>query len=225
MDARGVPTRLYIDNAKMYRSPQLARIAASLGTLIIHSRPYQPEGRGKIERCFRTVREQFLANLDPKRRLSLEELNERLHAWIEGVYHRTEHSALGTTPLLRWQRDIEHVRPLPPGTDLRRLFFHRLDRLVRRDSTFLLHSRLYEAPAHLAGHTVEVRFDPGDGGAVEVWFEGKLQAAARPLDAVVNGRLPSAQPLAAPTPEPTGINFVELVHENKQEDDQEDVPW
>src|SRR5919198_3515074 len=45
MAARGVPTRLYIDNAKMYRSPQLARIAASLGTLIIHSRPYQPEGR------------------------------------------------------------------------------------------------------------------------------------------------------------------------------------
>ena len=69
-----------MDNAKMYRSPQLARIAASLGTLIVHSRPYQPEGRGKIERCFRTVREQFLANLDPKRLLSLDGLNERLHA-------------------------------------------------------------------------------------------------------------------------------------------------
>jgi putative transposase len=99
---RGVPARLYIDNARMYRSPQLARIAAALGTLIIHSRPYQPEGRGKIERCFRTVREQFLANLDPKHSLSLEELNDRLWAWIESVYHRSEHSALGTTPLLRW---------------------------------------------------------------------------------------------------------------------------
>ena len=67
---RSAPSRLYIDNAKVYRSPQLARIAASLGTLVIHSRPYQPEGRGKIERCFRTVREQFLANLAPKRPLS-----------------------------------------------------------------------------------------------------------------------------------------------------------
>lgn len=224
MAARGVPTRLYIDNAKMYRSPQLARIAASLGTLIIHSRPYQPEGRGKIERCFRTVREQFLANLDPKRLLSLDDLNERLHAWIEGVYHRCEHSTLGTTPLLRWQKDIEHVRQLPPGCDLHRLFFHRLDRLVRRDSTFLLRSRLYEAPSHLAGHTVEVRFDPVEGGAVEVWFEGKLQAAARPLDAVVNGQLSSAKPAAIAAPEPTGINFVELLHEKKQ-DDEEDVPW
>jgi transposase InsO family protein len=215
--ARGVPIRLYIDNAKMYRSPQLARIAASLGILIIHSRPYQPEGRGKIERYFRTVREQFLANLDPKQSLSLEALNDRLQVWIESVYHRSEHSALGSTPLARWQRDIEHIRQLAPATDLRRLFFHRLDRVVRRDSTFLLESRLYEAPPHLAGHTVEVRFDPADAAEVEIWFEGKLQAAARPVNAVVNGRLPSLKPEAAPAPEATGINFVELLKTRNDE--------
>jgi transposase InsO family protein len=227
MAARGVPIRLYIDNAKMYRSPQLARIAASLGTLIIHSRPYQPEGRGKIERCFRTVREQFLANLDPKRRLSLDELNERLQAWIDNVYHRSPHSTLGTTPLLRWQHDIEQVRQLPPAADLRRLFFHRLDRLVRRDSTFLLRNRFYEAPSHLAGHTVEVRFDPLDAAEVEVWWQGKFQATARLLDPVVNGRLPSAKPDVTPTPASTGINFVELVHQKKDEDqdDEDSVPW
>jgi putative transposase len=230
MAARGLPTRLYIDNAKMYRSPQLQRIAASLGTLIIHSRPYQPEGRGKIERAFRTLREQFLANLEPKRLLSLAQLNERLQAWIESVYHRSEHSALGTTPLLRWQQDIARVRPLPPGTDLRRLFFHRLDRLVRRDSTFLLRNRLYEAPAALAGRKIEVRFDPVDTSEVEVWWEGKRQATARLLDAVVNGKLPAAQPAAPVTPAATGINFVELLQEQhpdaqEQHPDQEDVPW
>ncbi len=64
--ARGIPTRLYMDNAKIYRSPQLARIAASIGILIVHTPPYQPEGRGKIERFFRSVRDQFLATLDPK---------------------------------------------------------------------------------------------------------------------------------------------------------------
>jgi transposase InsO family protein len=209
--ARGVPLRLYIDNAKMYRSPQLARIAASLGILIIHSRPYQPEGRGKIERCFRTLRAQFIANLDPKRPLWLDELNDRLQVWVESVYHRSEHSALGSTPLARWQRDIEHVRQLPPATDLRRLFLHRFDRVVRRDSTFLLHNLLYEAPPHLAGHTVEVRFDPVDSTQVEIWFQGHLQAAARPVDAVINGLLPSVKPAAPAMPQPTGINFVELL--------------
>jgi putative transposase len=218
--ARGIPTRLYIDNAKIYHSPQLARIAASLGILIIHSRPYQPEGRGKIERCFRTLREQFLANLDPKHLLSLDELNDRLHTWIENAYHRSHHSTLGTTPLLRWQRDIEQVRQLPPATDLRRLFFHRLDRLVRRDSTFLLQTRLYEAPPHLAGSMIEVRFDPLDLSQVEIWFQGQLQAAARWLDPVINGQLPFPQPIPPPAPNPTGINFVELLHQ--QQDNKED---
>ena len=35
--ARGVPVRMYIDNAKIYRCQQLARIAASLGILIVHT--------------------------------------------------------------------------------------------------------------------------------------------------------------------------------------------
>src|ERR1700752_4676607 len=87
--ARGLPVRLYVDNGKVYRSQQLARMAASLGILITHTPPYQPQGRGKIERFFRSLREQFLANLDPKLTLSLDALNERLAAWIEQVYHRS----------------------------------------------------------------------------------------------------------------------------------------
>ena len=192
--ARGLPTRLYMDNAKIYRSPQLARIAASIGILIVHTPPYQPQGRGKIERYFRSLREQFLANLDPKILLSLEELNERLWHWIDTLYHRTAHSALQTTPLLRWQRDIEQVRQLPPATDLRRLFFHRVDRLVRRDSTFLLQNRFFEAPSHLAGKRIEVRFDPLDLTQLEIYFEGQSQGVARLVDAVVNSQLPGRQP-------------------------------
>lgn len=214
--ARGLSTRLYVDNAKVFRSQQLARIAASIGILITHSAPYQPEGRGKIERYFRSVRQQFLANLDPQRTFSLPELNERLWAWIEQVYHLSEHGALGTTPLLRWQRDIERVRQLPPSTDLRRLFFYRLDRIVRRDSTFLLRGHFYEAPPQVAGETIEVRFDPLDLSQVEIYFQGQVQGLARLVDAVVNAKLPSPKPAPSPAPEPTGINFVELLQQKKR---------
>ncbi|HXX22945.1 MAG TPA: DDE-type integrase/transposase/recombinase [Terriglobia bacterium] len=216
--ARGLPVRLYVDNAKVYRSPQLARIGASLGMLIVHTPPYQPEGRGKIERYFRNVREQFLANLDRKQTLTLEDLNERLWAWIDNAYHRSEHSALGTTPLLRWQRDIEHIRQLPPSTDLRRLFFHRLDRLVRRDCTFLLQNRFYEVPPHLVGQSIEVRFDPLDPATVEIYFQGQSQGTARLVDPVLNAQLPSAKPSPAAEPQPTGINFVELLKKKKEEE-------
>src|SRR5205814_10502113 len=203
------PIAITMHNANTSRGELLTRMATAEAISIIHTPPYQPEGRGKIERYFRSVREQFLANLDRKQTLSLDDLNERLWAWIENVYHRSEHSALGTTPLARWQRDIEHIRQLPPATDLRRLFFHRLNRLVRRDCTFLLGNRFYEAPPHLASETVEVRLDPPDGAHVEIYFEGNLQGVARPVDPVVNAQLPSSKPVTAPRPEPTGINFVE----------------
>ena len=117
--------------------------------------------------------------------------------WLETVYHLREHSSLHalestgggqTTPLLRWQRDFDQVRQLPPATDMRRLFFHRADRLVRRDSTFLLRNRFFEAPPPLAGKRIEVRFDPLDLTHMELYFDGKLEGTARLVDAVVNGR-------------------------------------
>ena len=144
--------------------------------------------RHKIERFFRSVREQFLASLDPKALLSLEQLNEQLWHWLDTAYHRREHSSLDSTPLFRWQRDIERVRQLPPSTDMRRLFFHRVDRLVRRDSTFQLRNRFFEAPPLLAGKKVEIRFDPLDLDHVEIYCDGKPQGAARLVDAVFNGR-------------------------------------
>ena len=216
--ARGLPTRLYVDNAKVYRSQQLARIAASIGILITHTPPYQPEGRGKVERFFRSLREQFLANLEPRRTLLLQELNERLWSWIEQLYHLSEHSGLGTTPLLRWQRDIEHVRQLPPATDLRRLFFYRLHRLVRRDSTFMLRGHFYEAPPQFAGQSIEAHFDPLDPFQVEIYFKGQAQGLARIVDAIVNAQLRFAKPVPSPAPKATGINFVELLQQHKKDD-------
>ena len=90
---------------------------------------------------------------------------------------------------------------------------------MRRDSTFLLHNCLYEAPPHLAGHTVEARFDPVDSALVEVWFQGKHEATTRPVDPVVNGQLPFVKPAAPAPAEPTGINYVELL--KQQKDDKE----
>lgn len=216
--ARGLPVRLYVDNGKVFHSQQLARIAASLGILVVHTPPYQPEGRGKIERWFRNVREQFLANLDPKRTLTLQELNSRLWAWIDNAYHTSVHSTLQTTPLLRWQRDIEHIRQIPPATDVRRLFFYRVTRLVRRDSTFLLQKRFYEAPAHLAGHRIEVRFDPLDPSEVDIYFDGQLQAQVRAVDPVVNASIPRSKPRSSPQPKSTGINYLELLGQNPPND-------
>ncbi|EQD50826.1 transposase, partial [mine drainage metagenome] len=54
--ARGVPKCCYLDNGSAMVSKQLLRACASLGVRLVHSRPGRPQGRGKIERFFETVR-------------------------------------------------------------------------------------------------------------------------------------------------------------------------
>jgi putative transposase len=58
---RGLPRKLYVDNGSALRARLLEEITASLGIALIHSRPYTPQGRGKIERLFRSLRSQFLS--------------------------------------------------------------------------------------------------------------------------------------------------------------------
>ncbi len=78
--ARGVPKAVYVDNGSPFVSGQLLRACAVLGIRLIHSRPGRPEGRGKIERAFRTVREQALGELEDHPPSSLEELNRLFRA-------------------------------------------------------------------------------------------------------------------------------------------------
>ena len=82
---------------------QLLRACASLGIRLVHSRPGQPAGRGKIERAFRTVRDQFLVEIGSGRELDdLAQLNTLFTAWVETVYHRRTHSETGQAPFDRW---------------------------------------------------------------------------------------------------------------------------
>src|SRR5207342_3820466 len=67
--ARGVPQRIYVDNGSAFVDKQLLRACASLGIRLVHSKPGQPAGRGKIERVFRTVRDQFLVEIGSGREL------------------------------------------------------------------------------------------------------------------------------------------------------------
>ena len=108
---RGLPLRLYVDNGANYRSHQLALVCAKLGIALIHARPWQPAGKGEIERFFRTLRAAWLERLDADATLSLEALNRSLWAWVEGEYHQSPHRGLdGRTPLEQWALAGENVR-------------------------------------------------------------------------------------------------------------------
>lgn len=185
---RGIPKRLYVDNGAVFRSHHLALVCAKLGVTLIHARPYMPQGKGKQERFFRTVRMRFLSTLTEADTSSLEALNRRLWAWVEGEYHQTPHKGLdGQTPLDAWAMRSSDLRVPGPEVDLREMFLFEQKRRVQRDRTVSLDGVLYEVDAVLVGEVVVLRYDPSTRGApVDVWHGGRKVHTARVVDAYAN---------------------------------------
>jgi hypothetical protein len=158
--------------------------------------------KGKIERFFRTVREQFLCrSLDLS---SLEALNRQFIAWVEEQYHAQKHSVLEMTPLDRFALDRSRVRYLPPNQANDELFFVEEERHVRADNTFSFKSLRFEAPRHLPDRTIHIRFQRKDpGGRVVVYYKGERMGEARRLDPLANDRKPLTTPHSAPSTPPS----------------------
>lgn len=208
--ARGLPDTVYVDNGSPFVSGQLLRACAKLGIRLIHSTPGRPEGRGKIERFFATVRGQFLVECQHRPPAGLEELNRLFVAWVESVYHRATHSETGQAPLERFHAAGPVPAPPEPGV-LREAFLWSEKRTVSKTGTFGLHGNEYEVEAELAGHQVEVVFDPLDLTELEVRAGGLTAGRAIPL--VVRRHVhPKARvEEVAERPAATGIDYLGLL--------------
>lgn len=185
---RGIPKRLYVDNGAAFRSQHLQLVCARLGITLIHARPYRPQGKGKQERWFRTVRMQLLTRLAPEDTKSIEALNSRLWGWGEGEYHRTPHRGLsGITPLDAWAERGTEVHLVGDRPDIEDLFLFEQKRKVRKDRTVSLQGVTYEVDATLVGATVTLRFDPQKPkGPVQVFADGQRAQDAKPVDIHAN---------------------------------------
>ncbi len=185
---RGIPRGLYVDNGSVFRSNHLALVCAKLGITLIHSRPYIPQGRGKIERFFRTVRMQFMPTITEENRSSLGALNRAFAGWLQGEYHQNPHKGIdGLTPMDAWARTCQNVR-LPDATmDVDALFLFEEKRKVAADRTVSLKGTLYEVDAALVGQTVTLRFDPSKlGRPIMVLQNGRASGMAKVVNAYAN---------------------------------------
>ena len=186
---RGVPTKLVVDNGAAYRAATLQGLCVRLGIHLIFCRPYAPEGKGKLERWHRTFRDQFLSELDERHIADLADLNARLWAWLEQVYHRTAHTALGgLTPLARYQQDLTRIRSLgAKAATLDALFYHRVTRFVKKNGTVSYLGQQFEVPYELSGKTVKLVVDPHGARVIGVESDaGESLGQATALDLMAN---------------------------------------
>jgi transposase InsO family protein len=181
---RGLPRKLYVDNGAAFRSRHLQYINASLGIALIHSKPYKPQGRGKIERFFKTVRGQFLSGFKGQ---SLNELNEAFDGWLTHLYHQRKHSSTKQSPFERFTANMHCLRAAPDN--LHDYFRKLARRKVNKDRTITLNGHLYEGPVPLIGKRVELLFHQSQLDQVEVKYQNKSFGMLRPVNLNVNCRI------------------------------------
>jgi len=191
--AHGRIGRLYCDLGSAFVSGQTKRILDTLGITLVHSRPGKPAGRGKIERFWRTVREQFLRPLDVEGLKNLEDLEVRFHSWLEREYHRSPHRGLGgKTPLEAWVQKAASIIPVDPSVNYDEVFLHEISRKVYNDCTITLDGILFEVPSTLKGERISLFYDPfipAERRRLSIRHQGRECGEARVVDSYANTKV------------------------------------
>ena len=189
---RGVPKAMYVDNGSNYSAKELSNICERLGIILLHTPVRDGASKGKIERFFRTVRDQFLIrNLEDITSLTL--LNEQFREWVEYTYHTREHSELKMKPIDRFGMDHSHIRMLAQNEFNQELFYREATRKVRIDNTFSFRNTRYEAPRDMRKTTIVIRFSdfighPEHSSHPIVYDHGERIGEAWPVDYISNDR-------------------------------------
>ena len=237
----GIPEAVYVDNGSAFVDSSLARVCARLGMKLIHSTPYRPQGRGKIERFFNTVTSQFLTEItvidtpvqtlvpgtepagqDPAGSAvgSLTELNALFTSWVQMVYHHTVHSSTGMTPLARWDTGWVGRSPHRRHPDvIAEAFRWSALRKATKTATVSLQGNTYQVDPSLAGSRVELTYDPFDlTGPVTVTAAGGIPAGEAVLQDIRRHVHPKAAAAAKDADTgaagvASGIDYLRLVQD------------
>ena len=155
----GRPARFNFDNGSAYKNHQMELLAARIGTTISYCHPYTPTQKAKIERWFRTMKDQWMATLDMRDFHSLDELRGSLFAFVHR-YNQSPHSSLkGKSPQERFFSEPELIRRLPDDV-LDRSFLLEIERRVSADCVIVIGQVEYEVDYRFAKQRITLRYSP-----------------------------------------------------------------
>ena len=153
------------------------QFAAHYGTKITPCRAGDAKRKGKVERCFRQLRESFVPEVEAAGvPADVDELNRRAEAWLEERVHAVASRTTGVAPAERAAVEAGFLAPLPAvrfDTDYvatRRV--HNVVPLVAVDGV------RYSVPPNMLGQLVEIRRRV-DSEAFEVRWAGTVVARHR----------------------------------------------
>jgi len=175
----GIPDVLHVDHGSDFTSHHLEYTAVALKIRLIFSTVGRPQGRGKIERFFRTLNTEVLPTLPghlaadvpkPRPSIDLPALDQAIGEFIAQYNERT-HREIGVSPKAAWVADGWLPR-MPESLDQLDglLLTVPTHRVVQRDGIHFQGQR-YLSPtlASFVGRTITVRYDPRDLSEIRVY--------------------------------------------------------
>ncbi len=155
----GRPKMFNFDNGSSYKNKQMELLAARIGSVVHYDQPYTPTQKAKIERWFRTMKDQWMSALDIRDFHSLEELRGNLFAYVQ-IYNQTVHSSLkGSSPQDRLFSEPECIRRLS-DQEIENSFLLEIERRVSADSVIVIDQVEYEVDYRFAKQRIRLRYSP-----------------------------------------------------------------
>ena len=169
----GKPKVFNFDNGSAYKNRQMELLAARIGSVINYCRPYTPTQKAKIERWFRTLKDQWMASLDMRDFHTLEELRGSLLTYIR-TYNQTPHSSLkGLSPQERFFQEPELICRLSDDL-IENSFLLEIERRVSADSVIVIDQVEYEVDYRFAKQRITLRYTPDMKDIFIVETDGSL---------------------------------------------------
>lgn len=155
----GRPQMFNFDNGSSYKNHQMELLAARIGSVIHYDQPYTPTQKAKIERWFRTMKDQWMSCLYIRDLHSLDELRGNLLAYVN-KYNRTIHSSLkGKSPQDRFFSEPERIRRLA-DEEIQSSFLLEIERRVSSDSVIVINDIEYEVDCRFLKQRIKLRYSP-----------------------------------------------------------------
>lgn len=155
----GVPKLFNFDNGSSYKNKQMELLAARIGSVVHYDQPYTPTGKAKIERWFRTLKDQWMASLDIRDFNSLDSLRGNLFSYVQS-YNQSPHSSLnGKSPQDRFFSEPNLIRRLSDEA-LEHSFLLEIERRVSADSVIVIDQVEYEVDYRFAKQRIKLRYSP-----------------------------------------------------------------
>ena len=186
----GIPKQIYLDNGKSYKNEQLSLIGARLGIKLTHTHPYDPESKGKVERCFKTIKDGWMNAKNWNNFKSIEDLEKDYEEYLFNDYINKEHRELGDTPNNVWHKGIEKTKWRRLEEEkIEEAFMHEIKRKVSKDGVISINNELYEVESIYADETVTIRYYISNMEKMWVYEKEERKSEVRKLNRKENSKV------------------------------------